>query len=66
MAKIEEIKKLMQIVVESLHKQASTYHYKLTGNDPECFLHLLELDEAGVHHLLYKCGLLSDETSKKI
>jgi hypothetical protein len=65
MAKIEEMKKWMHVVVEALRKRASIYHYKLTGDDPECLSRLLELDEAGVHHLLFKCGLLSDETSKK-
>jgi hypothetical protein len=65
MSKIEEMQKLMHVVVELLHEQVSTYYYKLTGDDPECLSYLLELDEAGVHHLLYKCGLLLDETSKE-
>ena len=51
-------------VVQSLHKRAQKYHYKLTGDEPECLSRLLELDEAGMHHLLDKLGLF-DEKSKK-
>jgi hypothetical protein len=57
MSKIEETKELMHILVPLLLNQAPTYHYKLTGNETECLSHLMELDEAGMHHLLHKCGL---------
>jgi hypothetical protein len=65
MSKIEEMKELLHKLVQLLHNRAKMYHYKLTGDNPECLLHLIELDEAGVHHFLYKCGLLLDEKSKK-
>ena len=65
MSKIEEMKELLHNLLRSLHNRAPRYHYKLTGDEPECLSRLLELDEAGVHHLLYKCGLLSDETPRK-
>ena len=63
MSKIEEMKELLHNLVQLIHNCAQMYHYKLTGDNTECLLRLLELDEAGVHHLLYKCGLLLDEKS---
>jgi hypothetical protein len=64
MSKTHEMKELMHILVQSLHNRARKYHYKLTGDSPECLSRLIELDEAGMHHLLHKCGLF-DEKSKK-
>jgi hypothetical protein len=36
----------------------------ITTSKTECLLHLIDLDEAGMHHLLHKC-VLFDEKSKQ-
>ena len=59
------MRELLHVLVQWIHNLAPKYHYKLTGDKPECLSRLIELDDAGMHHLLYKCGLLLDETSKK-
>ncbi len=46
------MRELMHNVVQSLHNRSPRCDYKLTGDEPECLSHLLELDEAGMHHLL--------------
>jgi hypothetical protein len=65
MSKIEKMRELMHNVVQSLHNRSPTYHYKLTGDDPESLSRLLDLEEAGMHHLLFSCGFLSDVLTKK-
>ena len=64
MSKIQEMIELLHVLVQSIHNRAPKYHYKLTGDEPECLSRLIELDDAGMHHLLYKCGLF-DEILKK-
>jgi hypothetical protein len=64
MSKIEEMRELMHNIVQSLHNRSPRYHYKLTGDEPECLSRLLELDEAGMHHLLDKCEPFDDKSKK--
>ena len=64
MAESLEIIELMHCLVQSLHKRARKYHYKLTGDEPECLSCLLDIDDAGMDHLLHQCGLF-DEKKKK-
>ena len=64
MSKIQEMRELLHVLVQSIHNWAPTYHYKLTGDTPESLSRLLDLDEAAMHHLLQKCGLF-DEISNK-
>jgi hypothetical protein len=64
MSDLQDLKKLLHIFVQSLHNRVSTYHYKLSGDTPECLSRLLDLDEPAMHHLLHKCELFDEKTKK--
>jgi hypothetical protein len=64
MSKKQEMNELMGLLVKSIHSRSSRYHYKLTGDEPECLSCLIDLDEAGTHHLLHQLGLLDEKTKK--
>ena len=64
MAETLEMIELMHPLVQSLHKQARKCHYKLTGDKPECLSRLIDIDDAGMDHLLPQCGLFDEQTQK--
>jgi hypothetical protein len=57
MAETQEMKELMHRLVQLRNKRARKYHYKIAGDEPECLSCLLEVDDAGMDHLLHQRGL---------